>query len=61
MTLVTLRPVTMKLYRKDPLFDPVILGWLLHRRALRERADKRFQQGIKSFRQRLLTGKSHVI
>jgi hypothetical protein len=50
----------MKPYLKDPLFDLVILGWLLQR-TLRERANKRFRQGVKYPRRRLLAGRNHVI
>jgi hypothetical protein len=45
----------------DPLFDPVMLGYLLHRGAIRDRNKRLRWQGIKSWVQRIRTGKSHFV
>jgi hypothetical protein len=45
----------------DPLFDPVTLGYVLHRGTIRERNKQLRRQGIKSLLQRIRTGKSHFV
>jgi hypothetical protein len=47
------------LHSNDPLFDPAILGYVLHRGAIRDRNKRLRWQGIKSLVQRIRTGKSH--
>jgi hypothetical protein len=49
------------LHSNDPLFDPVTLGYVLHRGAIRERNKELRRQGIKSLVQRIRTGKSHFV
>jgi hypothetical protein len=49
------------LHSNDPLFDPVMLGYVLHRGAIRERDKQLQRQGIKSLVQRIRTGKSHFV
>ena len=45
----------------DSLFDPVTLGYVLHRAAIRERNKRLRWQGIKSLVQRIRTGTSHFV
>jgi len=45
----------------DPLFDPVTLGYVLHRGTIREREKQIRRQGIKSLVQRIRIGKSHFV
>jgi len=45
----------------DPLFDPVTLGYVLRRGAIRDRNRQLRRQGIKSLVQRIRTGKSHFV
>jgi hypothetical protein len=49
------------LHSNDPLFDPVMLGYVLHRGAIRARNKRLRLQGIKSLVQRIRTGKSHFV
>jgi len=45
----------------DPLFDPITLGYVLHRGAIRDRNKRLRWQGIRSLVQRIRTGKSHFV
>jgi hypothetical protein len=45
----------------DPLFDPVTLGYLLHRGTIRDHNKRIRWQGIKSLMQRIRTGKSDFV
>jgi hypothetical protein len=45
------------LHSNDPLFDPVTLGNVLHRGAIRDRNRRLHRQGIRSLVQRIRTGK----
>jgi hypothetical protein len=49
------------LHSNDPLFDPVTLGYVLHRGAIRDRNRRLRRQGIKSLMQRIRAGKSHFV
>src|ERR1700730_14194987 len=49
------------LHSNDPLFDPVTLGYVLHRGAIRDRNKRLRWQGIKSLVQRIRTGKNHFV
>jgi hypothetical protein len=48
-------------HSNDPLFDPVTLGYALHRGTIRERNKQLRRQGLKSLMQRIRTGKSHFV
>jgi hypothetical protein len=49
------------LHSNDPLFDPVTLGYVLHRGTIRERNKQLRRQGLKSLMQKIRTGKSHFV
>jgi len=49
------------LHSNDPLFDPVMLGYVLHRGAIRARNKRLRWQGIKSLVLTIRTGESRFV